>query len=82
MKSIIEKSKIKLWGILAVVIMAALIIGVAAGFYAAPQSVSAQEVKGFFLDINQDGRIDYVIDARVILNTIPLGSTPTPVALP
>ena len=76
----IIKSK-KLWAVLAVAIMAALIVGAAAGFYAAPQPGGVQSIHNLFVDLNADGNPDLLLAGSVLWN-VPLVLTLTPVALP
>jgi len=78
MRNIIEKSKVKLWGVLAVVVVVALVVGVAAGtWFSTGQAAKVQQVERVFLDVNGDGRVDLLVEGDVIFN-LPLPPTPTP----
>jgi uncharacterized membrane protein len=71
----------KLYIFVALVVIAALLIGVLVGAYLKPiqpaQASEAQYINGYFVDLNGDGILDYVVDAHIVIMGQPTPETPT-----
>jgi hypothetical protein len=67
-------------GIALMIIVIMLVVGLYVGFTAvtAKPSVQPVQLNGYFIDVNNDGKLDYVVSSQVIINTGQLNLTPSP----
>jgi hypothetical protein len=79
-----EPVKRKGIGLKAGVLLMVIVVMVVAGLYLGLTYVSATptikpvQINGYFIDVNGDGNLDYVVSSDVILNTGQLNLTPSP----
>jgi hypothetical protein len=67
-------------GILLMIVVVALVGALYLGFTAvtAKPVVQPVQLNGYFIDVNGDGKLDYVVSSEVIINTGQLNLTPSP----
>jgi hypothetical protein len=67
-------------GILLMVIVVLAVAGLYVGltYVSATPTIEPVRIEGYFIDVNGDGNLDYVVSSDVILNTGPLNLMPSP----